>query len=71
MSPRALWRTYHTVGIMVFYYYYQTGEQLSVTGLWQQQWLMQRAILCGIVPGIGGMAKTIVTTYQIPSLIMS
>lgn len=64
--------TYHTVGNMVFYYYYQTGEQLE----------RDRALAAAVANatgyslrhssgGIGGMARDhVVTTYQIPSLIM-
>jgi g-D-glutamyl-meso-diaminopimelate peptidase len=68
----AAYLTYHSVGNMIFYYYYQTGD-----------WLERDRALAYAVGrltgyevrhssgGIGGMARDhVVTAYQIPTLIM-
>lgn len=63
---------YHSVGNEVFYYYYQTGERLERDrGLAQAVARLTGYQLRHSSGGIGGMARDhVVTTYQIPSLIM-
>lgn len=64
--------TYHSVGNMIFYYYYQTGDLL------RRDRELVRAVgrMTGYEirhgsGGIGGMARDhVVSTYQIPSFIM-
>ncbi len=63
---------YHSVGNMVFYYYYQTGRWLERDrGLAQAVANLTGYELRHSSGGIGGMERDhVVTTYQIPSLIM-